>query len=266
MRTSFAVSANHRMTVFAGALIATALCFSLVPGGGLEWSLVQTAVLAAIALAGVLLVDRRTLSRLRLLPRGLRGWAVAVLAVGLIAGAGSLWLAGGIEGAGGAAGLAGSVVLVVATCLLTGVFEEGVFRVLAIEALAPLFGGSRGLLKAAVWSSVLFGVLHSSVGDAVAAGTAIAWAQALVKPVQAALFGFFMAALFARTRNLWVVAGVHGLFDIACLGPVMLVGGVAQPYVTGNLADLALLVLTTALLVPPAVVAFRSFRGDSPSD
>lgn len=266
MRTSFADGANGRMAVFVGALVASALCFSLVPGDGLEGSLVQTAVLAAIALAGVLLVDRRALGEPRSLPRGLRGWTVAVLAVGLVAGVGSLWLADATEGVGGAAGLAGSAVLVVATCLLTGVFEESVFRVLAIDALAPLFGGDRGLLKAAVWSSVLFGVLHSSVGDAATAGTAIVWAQALVKPVQAALFGFFMAALFMRTRNFWVVAGVHGLFDVVCLGPVMLVGGATQSYVTGNPADLALLVLTTALLVPLAVAAFRSFRGTSPSE
>lgn len=263
MRTSFAVGANGRMAVFVGALVASSLCFSLVPGDGLEGSLVQTAVLAGIALVGVLLVDRRALGKPRSLLRGMRGWTVAVLAVGFVAGVGSLWLAGGTGVAGDAAGLAGSAVLVVATCLLTGVFEEGVFRVLALDALVPLFGGDRGLLKAAVWSSVLFGVLHSSVGDAAAAGTAIAWAQAFVKPVQAALFGFFMAALFVRTRSLWVVAGVHGLFDIACLGPGMLVGGAAQSYVTGNPADLALLVFTTALLVPPAVAAFRSIREES---
>ena len=160
-------------------------------------------------------------------------WTVAVLAIGALAGATSWWAAGGAGavgdavsgGAGVAPGLTFRVAAVALLCLFTGVFEEGVFRVLALDAFALAFGtgrrngydatvsGSiafksagpwpRGMLKAAIASSALFGILHVSAVDAAAAGSAVAWAQFALKPVQAGLFGFFMAALFMRTGSLW---------------------------------------------------------------
>lgn len=285
-------SAHRPFAVFIAAIAACAVCFSVLPGDDLTGSLAQGCVLAAIAIVGVLLTDARamrspgthdgaasggeeadgcelcgTSSDRGSAKRGrtLGKWMAYGLAVGLIAGFAGWILAGAPDAAIGAAvsSIAARGAFVVAICVLTGVFEEGVFRVLALDALAPQFGGGgEGLLKAAVWSSVLFGLVHAGFGEAASLGGAVAWAQALVKPLQAALFGFFMAALFVRTRSLWVVAGAHGLFDVACLGPVMLVEGAPQPYVTGSVADLALLVLVTVLLVPPAVVAFRSFWGN----
>ena len=42
---------NHRAAVFVAALVATACCFSLVPGDTLAGSLAQGAALAAVARA-----------------------------------------------------------------------------------------------------------------------------------------------------------------------------------------------------------------------
>ena len=44
---------NHRVAVFVAALVAMAACFALLPGATLSDSLVQTAALAAIAVAAV---------------------------------------------------------------------------------------------------------------------------------------------------------------------------------------------------------------------
>ena len=230
-------------------------------------------------------------------------WVVAVLVVGTLAGAASWWmlsdagmLAGAVVGAAGSApsgqvsvgssgvdsvsALVFRLGAVLLLCLFTGIFEEGVFRVLALDALAPAFEGRKrhlgqhgsdtgvpptlgsfqhGLFGAAVASSVLFGMLHVSTMDGAAAGSAVAWVQFVLKPVQAGLFGFFMAALFVRTGNLWVVAGVHGLFNLLYTGPALLAGSVSTTYVTGNPAELALLIVMTLVLVPPAVVAARIF-------
>ncbi len=73
------------------------------------------------------------------------------------------------------------------------------------------------------------------------------------------LFGFFMAALFVRVRNGWMVAGVHALFDLFYLGPSAILSGMLQStYLTGSVFDLALLAGTVVLFVPLAVVAYRS--------
>ncbi|WP_270299814.1 type II CAAX prenyl endopeptidase Rce1 family protein, partial [Eggerthella sinensis] len=80
-------------------------------------------------------------------------------------------------------------------------------------------------LAAAAVSSVLFGALHVSLGDSASAVGAVAVAQTILKPVQAALFGFFMAALYVAARNLWQLAAVHAAFNLAYTGPLLLMGG-----------------------------------------
>lgn len=248
----------------AAAFVVSVGCYALVPGDTLAGSLAQTTLLAAVALVAVGTAHPCVLRapRLRALA-GWRRWIGFVLALGLAGGVATALLT---SDAPEFVVDAPRFVQVVALCLLTGVYEEGVFRVLAMDAFAPaLGGGRRGLLGAALASSVLFGLLHVSTGDALAAagaaGGAIALAQTVLKALQAALFGFFMAALYARTRNLWSLAAVHGVFNLFYLAPDLLVTpGVPQTYVTGSPADLALLALIVALLVPPALAAAQAFR------
>ena len=159
-------------------------------------------------------------------------------------------------------GAAWTLVLVALLCLFTGVFEEGVFRVLALDALSAACGdGPRGKARAAFASAALFGLLHVSIGDVSSVSDAASGAQAFLKPVQAGLFGLFMAALYDRTRSLWPLAGIHAAFNLLSVGPTLLAGDVRQTYVTGSLPDLALLAVTTALLVPVAVAAVASIVG-----
>ncbi|PNV65472.1 CPBP family intramembrane metalloprotease [Rubneribacter badeniensis] len=159
-------------------------------------------------------------------------------------------------------GAAWTLVLVALLCLFTGVFEEGVFRVLALDALSAACGdGPRGKARAAFASAALFGLLHVSTGDVSSVSDAASGAQAFLKPVQAGLFGLFMAALYDRTRSLWPLAGIHAAFNLLSVGPALLAGDVRQTYVTGSLPDLALLVAMTVLLVPVAVAAVASIVG-----
>ena len=243
---------NHRAAVFVAALVATACCFSLVPGDTLAGSLAQGAALAAVALAAVAASRPRALRAPRLCGgRGLLAWALYVLAVGLAAGLASLV----VQPQGAALDASPlHVMQVAALCLLTAVFEEGVFRVLALDAFAPaLGGGRRGMLRAALVSAVLFGALHVSLGAAASA----------CKPVQAALFGLFMAAMYFGTRNLWTLVAVHAAFNFLYAGPQLLAGNLQQTYVTGDPIDFVLLAVSTVLLLPAAHAAFRSFRKNS---
>ena len=258
------IARGHRAGVFAVALVASACCFALVPGETLAGSLVQAASLSAVALVAVGAAHPGVLSApARGACRGWRAWIGYVLVVGLVAGTATFF---SIPRTGELAVDPARVAQVVALCLLTGLFEEGVFRVLAIDAFVPAFGGGfRGALRAAAASAVLFGVLHVSASEVVLATDAVAGMQAVLKPVEAGLFGFFMAAVYLATRNLWVLVAVHAAFNMVSTGPLLLAGDMQQTYATGNPFDLALLALTTVLLVPPAVAAFRSFRRNFPN-
>lgn len=263
---------RHRVAVFVVVLMLTVLCFQVVPGGTLGGMLVQAAVLSVVALGGIALVDRRTLkgelasASERLLWAEAARWTAYVLIVGLIFGAAAWWGAvssGELSEVSRSDSLTALLVRFAATvalCLLTGVFEEGVFRVLALDAFVSTFGsGRRGVLYAAIAASVLFGMLHVSFGEASALGGVIAWVQSIIKPVQAGLFGFFMAAVFVRTRNLWIIVGIHALFDMLYAGPLMVAGKLQLTYVTGSDYDLALLALSTLLLVPAVVASAKFF-------
>ena len=122
------------------------------------------------------------------------------------------------------------------------------------------------MLRAALVSAVLFGALHVSLGEAASAVQAadlVAVAQAACKPVQAALFGLFMAAMYFGTRNLWTLVAVHAAFNFLYAGPQLLAGNLQQTYVTGDPIDFVLLAVSTVLLLPAAHAAFRSFRKNS---
>lgn len=267
VETEVGVLRGHRAGVFAAALAASVCCFALVPGDTLSGSIVQAALLAAVALAAVGAAHPGVLGApSRGACRGWRAWIGYVLVVGLAAGVAACVASGvALPRAGELAADLARVAQVVALCLLTGVFEEGVFRVLAMDAFAPaLGGGRRGALRAAAASAVLFGVLHVSVGEVVFTADSVAGMQALLKPVEAGLFGFFMAAVYAATRNLGVLVAVHAAFNLVSTGPLLLAGDLQQTYATGNPFDLVVLAATTVLLVPPAAAAFRSFRRNFP--
>lgn len=250
---------NCGAVVFVVALVASVGCFSLLPGDTLSESLVQGAALAVVALAGMGLSCPQALGAPRFGDAGALGaWAAYVLVVGLAAGGTAFFLLP----QGTVLDVAPlRVAQAVALCLVTGVFEEGVFRVLALGALVPaLGGGRRGMLRAALVSAALFGALHVSLGEANFAIDAVAGMQVVLKPLQAGLFGLFMAALYFATRNLWTLVVVHAAFNLLYTGPQLLAGNLQQTYLTGNPLDLALLAATVALLLPAAWAAIRTMR------
>lgn len=172
------------------------------------------------------------------------------------------------------------LLLLILLCLLTGLFEEGLFRGLAvplafersqreIEKPTSAAAGSP-FVSAAIFSSLLFALLHvTGFGAAVASDAAsssasglppiaVVGAQAVLKMLQTGLFGFCMAVLFIRTRSIWLPAVTHAVFDLFYLGPLLVASGqVPATYLTGSYGDIAVLVLTSVMLLPPTVKSAR---------
>ncbi len=99
----------------------------------------------------------------------------------------------------------GKIVLLVVTNLAVGFGEEATFRGVVLRTLAP-----RGLMRAAVVSSILFGCMHlvnlatgNSVGNV---GFQVAYT---------ALIGFLFAAVALVTGAIWPLIFIHFAMDLA---------------------------------------------------
>lgn len=265
---------NNHPLAYTGAACALAVaCFTVVPAEGLDplvASLVQTAfaalcmlcVLAAFGPSSLHWKMRRgTQSRTALFACGVL--ALVALAAGVAA---ALLSALGGREVGPLSSFAspmaspGGVALFLLLCLVTGVFEEALFRGIVFKGFAAALKNEerpRPVLVAAVVQAVVFGLLHVTTSTSLESATfTVAVAQTLVKPVQAALFGFVMAGVLARTGNLWLLVGTHAAFNALSEAPLFaLTGALPATYATGQPDDLAVLLATTVLLVPLAIHA-----------
>lgn len=146
-------------------------------------------------------------------------------------------------------------VVFVAMLLATAVFEEVLFRGFLFEGIAKMYertGMRTALLWAAIWSSVLFGILHIS-SDLGSLFRLTAWLQAVAKVAQGALFGLAMCALYAKARSILPCVLVHFAFDVASELPIFMATGIqTSTYITGSPADLAIVAVCVALFVLPA--------------
>jgi uncharacterized protein len=97
------------------------------------------------------------------------------------------------------------IALLLALACLIGFVEEVSFRGLILQALA-----SRGVWRAAVISSILFGLMHLQNllfgADLVATVLQIAYATAM---------GFGFASVTLRTGSIWPLVAIHALIDFA---------------------------------------------------
>lgn len=273
------VQQNHCELVFVIAILATSVCYAVLPGEDSGSVLAQSIVLALIGVVAagfsregaIRLPEREGEGSRQEVPtaeaRLAKRWGLYLLGVGLVGGIVDVAFAA----MGLAGGKASDVVVVfdgsylalmllgLVTFLMTGIFEEGVFRVSAISAFEMAFGDKpHASLRAAIVSALLFGLMHVSSGDAESAQDLVSILQFVLKPVQAAMFGFCLAVVYQTARNLWAIAGFHALFDLLYLGPAMLLTGTLQnTYVTGLVGDLVVLVVTTILLIPATRSSYR---------
>ena len=177
----------------------------------------------------------------------------AVLAVAAGVGAAELACAEGQP-------LTNLAVRLVLSCVLAGLLEEVLFRGGAFPLLIAVFdGGEHPVRRAALTQAAVFALLHLA-GTVPEALTAIVFAQALAKVVQALAFGLIMAAVYALTRNLAVPVAVHIAYDLLALFPRELFSGPTATYLTGSATDLIIMAATAVALAAIAVAAWRVLR------
>lgn len=92
-----------------------------------------------------------------------------------------------------------------------GLFEELLFRAVINDAiLYELRAKKNVFLIIALVSSVSFGAIHTIDVDVT---SLTAWALAIGKILETAVFGFASLILYWKTRNVWACGIAHGLYD-----------------------------------------------------
>lgn len=215
----------------------------------------------------------------KIIPCGFGAALVLVLLAGVVGGLGQWWADGGSQAVQlarcGALFAEAWEAAVVEEVLFRGVLlwvclswarrwsKRHLKRAACADRVASLRIANDPTCFAVVASSLMFGLMHLLPDGSLTtsgADTAVVVAQAILKVAQSTLFGAVMALLVVRSpygsrplpqRALSLMAPVivHGLFDLLFWGPLLLTGGaLPSTYLTGNVADLVPLVITTVLL------------------
>lgn len=92
-----------------------------------------------------------------------------------------------------------------------GLFEELLFRAVINDAiLYELRDKKNVFIIIALVSSLVFGAIHTVDVDVT---SLTAWALAIGKTLETAVFGFASLILYWKTRNVWACGIAHGLYD-----------------------------------------------------
>jgi len=103
------------------------------------------------------------------------------------------------------------IVTVLHPFLGTGVFEEVLVRGLILKILLLTMGDTkRGIIKACLISSAIFGVVH--IVNVIVVGEFL---PVIAQVIYATFIGVFYAALFLRTKTLWIPILLHGLTNVS---------------------------------------------------
>lgn len=273
--------AAHPLVFVVLASAVTLICFSAVPATTLILTFAQGALAASCVLVFLALAQPDVLS-LKIPasplkppsiahPRTLRRARAAIL---LLSNALFVGVAATLSASGTASGTdaltaappatALGVVLFLAICLTTGVFEEGLFRGVMSRGLSDALRREKSKhpeLEGALISAAIFGLLHTVGAPGSELAGEVAVVQLALKAVQAFLFGFVMSAVLSSTGSLWPGIALHVGFDVISLGPAFLVTAqMPTTYATGNPIDLAVLLVSVVLLVPLAIKAGKILR------
>lgn len=255
---------THPLSFMIVVFMLCVLVMNLMTGQSLIDQCLQTAVLSAILILAVALYNKRRVLSPHILKstRGARGAIVFLLAVAVLTG-GTLLVLGLNHGESIVEDWLVTTALFTLLCFLTGISEEGLFRGVMFSAMSNSFGRAKNsAFKAALISAAIFGILHVSQDLAVQVKSSpIILMQVILKPVQAAMFGFIMAGLYQKSQNFWCISALHGLYNVLTMTPgVLFTGVVPLGHLTGSIADFAVLVASLVLYVTLVVIAAKWLR------
>ncbi len=134
--------------------------------------------------------------------------------------------------------------------LFVGLFEETLFRGIILNSLlAKIRAKKSTVLIAVIISALLFGILHvlSSVISGYIVDFSSLW-EILQKVWQTAAFGFFIAAVYLRTKNIWAVSLIHALNDIL---PFLAGAMMTNVPVSDEMAPVVEKIVTTSAVIQP---------------
>ena len=238
------------------AALVVVVCFTLIPSavnltyvdhGSLRQSAISAVLLAALYLfSGEWQFEATPGGKPLSLARTLGVVALAALVIGLAA----VYVQGSVISPPRHA-----ILMFVVLMLGTAVFEEILFRAFFFEAFAKVLrerGSEKALLYAALASSVMFGLLHVT-SDLGSLFRLAAYVQAAAKVLEAALFGMAMCAICVKTKSVWPAVLAHFAFNLLSEGPIFLATGALKfTYITGSPADIVVLLVGSAILLPAA--------------
>ena len=150
---------------------------------------------------------------------------------------------------------------VLALCLGVGVSEEAAFRGLLFEGMLDATGKhKRGIVAAAVVSSLLFGMAH--VVGSFDFRNALDVAQGVLKTVQTGTYGFFLAALVLKTRKLWGAVLLHALDDFLLMLPSVGLQGleIDLQYVSAGEDAIPTIILYSVIIICYLPLVWRGIR------
>ncbi len=96
-----------------------------------------------------------------------------------------------------------------------GLIEESFFRGLILAIFLSAWGiNKKGIYRSVIVSSILFGLVHLTNLLNILKGRDVI-IETISQVFYATFLGIFFAAIYLRTKNLWIAVIIHALFDIA---------------------------------------------------
>lgn len=108
-----------------------------------------------------------------------------------------------------------NAIAIVLLYLAVGIFEDFLIRGLSLNILLDKYGQTRkGIWLSVIVSSLLFGAIHFSNILTGASFTGV-----LIQVISASFIGMYFSAIYLRSGNVWVVALLHGIYDLVASIP-----------------------------------------------
>lgn len=132
-----------------------------------------------------------------------------------------------------------------------GQFEELCFRAVLNDAIVYRFREAKRVFAfSLVISSLVFGAVHM-IGSPLT--SALDWAQAVLKTLSSAMMGAALLILYWKTRNVFAIGLVHGLYDFLCELSLVLGGaanlGAGNYVMQGNEAIIGMITQGVQMLI-----------------
>jgi len=151
------------------------------------------------------------------------------------------------------------ITVIIYPFIVSGLFEEVVFRGILLKILLKKMGGTKkGIISAFIISAVVFGAAHS---------VHIIWKNPLelvgdiIFPIAG---GMFLGAIYLRTKTLIAPILIHGLFNLFAGGMIWWAFTSKGPVssVETTLADVITVLIVTLPIVITAFVLLRKVKPD----